>query len=172
MKNFAFCLRPTEAIDLNYEATKRVAEKLNSHYAEEIEKVMRAYYFVRDAIQYNFYIVSVTLEDFTTSAVLTRGKGCCVQKVVLLAAQPGRAVGTPSKLAFGRIRSHRLPAHLMVAGTALISHLFLAGLHRCYYDRRQWRVLTYFGTAPASLGTGLGLGYRHQWRCHTYWSVN
>lgn len=87
MKNSAFCLRPTEAIDLHCEAIKRAAEKLNNHYADGIEKATRAYYFVRDAIRYNFCMVSVALEDFATRAVLARGKGCCVQKVVLWAAR-------------------------------------------------------------------------------------
>ena len=79
MKNSAFCLRPTEAIDSEHETIKTVAEKLTSHSADEIEKTIKLCYFVRDVIQYNFYMVSIALEDFTTGAVLARGKGCCVQ---------------------------------------------------------------------------------------------
>lgn len=79
MKNSAFCLRPTEAIDLKHETIERVTEKLTSHCVDEIEKAIRLYYFVRDGIRYNFCMVSVALEDFTTGAVLARGKGCCVQ---------------------------------------------------------------------------------------------
>ena len=58
---------------------KRVAEKLTNQCTDEIEKAMRFYYFVRDRIQYSFYMVSVAFEDLKASTVLARGKGCCAQ---------------------------------------------------------------------------------------------
>jgi transglutaminase-like putative cysteine protease len=57
-------------------------------------------------------MVSMYLDDFRASATLIRGKGYCVQKAVLLAAL-GRAAGIPTKLAFAKIRNHRVPAHLI-----------------------------------------------------------
>ncbi len=40
MSNFAFCFRPTEAIDLKHETMKRVAEKLTNRCTDEMEKAL------------------------------------------------------------------------------------------------------------------------------------
>ena len=65
-------------------------------------------FFVRDDISYNLYMISVFKEDFTASRILSWGKGYCVQKAVLFAAL-ARAVGIPSRLAFAKIRNHKVP---------------------------------------------------------------
>jgi len=112
MEDFELYLKPTEVIDSEHEAIQRVAEKLTHHCGSDVEKAIKLFYFVRDSIQYNIYMISVALEDFKASTVLARRKGYCVQKAVLLTAL-GRAAGIPSRLAFAKIKNHRVPAHLL-----------------------------------------------------------
>ena len=112
MDDFELYLKPTEAIDSEHETIQSMAEKLTHDCASEVEKAVKLFYFVRDSVRYNVYMISVALEDFKASTVLARGKGYCVQKAVLLTAL-GRAAGIPSRLCFAKIKNHRLPAHLI-----------------------------------------------------------
>lgn len=105
-------LKSTEAIDSNNEAIQEVAEELTSGCPSDVEKAIKLFYFVRDSIKYNIYMISMYLDDFKASTTLMRKKGYCVQKAVLLAAL-GRAAGVPSRLAFAKIRNYRAPAHLL-----------------------------------------------------------
>ena len=111
MDNFELYLKPTEAIDSEHETIQKVMEKVTNGCASGVEKAIELFYFVRDSIHYSPYTVSVALEDFKASTVLARGKGYCVQKAVLLTAL-GRAAGIPSRLAFAKIKNHRLPTDL------------------------------------------------------------
>jgi transglutaminase-like putative cysteine protease len=63
-------------------------------------------------VHYNVYMISTHYEDFKASVTLTRRKGYCVQKAVLLAAL-ARAVGIPSRVAFAKIRNYRAPDRLV-----------------------------------------------------------
>ena len=112
MDNFELYLKPTETIDSEHETIQRLEEKLTRDCTSEEERAIKLFYFVRDSIRYNIYMVSVYAEDFIASTVLARGKGYCVQKAVLLTAL-GRAAGIPSRLVFAKIKNYRLPAHLM-----------------------------------------------------------
>ncbi len=77
-----------------------------------VEKAEALFYYVRDSIRYNVYMVSVFIEDFRASRILEWGKGYCVQKAVLLAAL-GRAAGLPCRLAFAKIKNHQLPPKVL-----------------------------------------------------------
>ena len=112
MNEMEIYLKSTEAIDSNHEAIQEAAKRLTSGCASDVEKTVKLFYFVRDSIRYNVYMVSMYLDDFKASATLTRRKGYCVQKAVLLAAM-GRAANIPSRLAFAKIRNYRVPAHLI-----------------------------------------------------------
>ena len=112
MNEMEIYLKSTEAIDSNHEAIQEAAKKLTSGCTSDVEKAIKLFYFVRDSIRYNVYMISVYLDDFKASTILTRGKGYCVQKAVLLAAL-GRAASIPTRLAFAKIRNHRVPAHLI-----------------------------------------------------------
>jgi transglutaminase-like putative cysteine protease len=112
MNEFELYLKPTEAIDSEHETIRKVAKELTSNCVNEAEKAVKLFYFVRDSISYNVYMISVYLEDFKASTVLQRGKGYCVQKAVLLTAL-ARAAGIPSRLVFAKIRNQRAPAHLI-----------------------------------------------------------
>ena len=112
MSEMGIYLKATEAINSNHEVIQETAGKLTFGCTNDVEKVIKLFYFVRDSIRYNVYMVSMYLDDFKSSDTLERKKGYCVQKAVLLAAL-GRAVNIPTRLAFARIKNHRAPIHLM-----------------------------------------------------------
>lgn len=105
-------LRPTFAIDSDNKRIAETAENVTRGCSSDEEKTVKLFYFVRDYIPYNVYMISVFIEDFKASRILEWGKGYCVQKAVLLTAL-GRASGLPSRLAFAKIKNHRVPAHVL-----------------------------------------------------------
>jgi len=112
MEDLAVYLNPTDTIDSESETIVRTAAQLTAGCSTDSEKTVKLFYFVRDSIPYNVYMISMFREDFVASTVLERGKGYCVQKAVLLAAL-GRATGIPTRLAFASIRNHRVPARFV-----------------------------------------------------------
>ena len=107
----AMFMRPTFTIESEQETIVNCARNVTSDCRTESEKIKRLFYFVRDSIRYNIFMISVFEEDFKASRVLEWGKGYCVQKAVLLCAL-ARAVGVPSRLVLARIRNHRVPPAL------------------------------------------------------------
>lgn len=104
-------LKTTPTLDAGHERIVETARTLTRGCSSDDEKAVRLFYFVRDSIGYNVFMISVFIEDFRASRILEWGKGYCVQKAVLLAAL-GRAAGIPSRLAFAKIRNHKLPEHI------------------------------------------------------------
>jgi len=125
-------LRPTPNIDADNENIIEAARRLTTGCSSDQQRAMKLFYFVRDEIKYNVYMISVFIEDFRASRILEWGKGYCVQKAVLLAAL-GRASGIPSRLVFAKIKNHKLPAHILeMTGTNIFprhgyNQLFLGG---------------------------------------------
>jgi len=109
MENY---LKPTSAIDSDNGSIIETAVNLTKGCSTDAEKAVKLFYFVRDSVHYNVFMISVFKEDFVASRVLKWGKGYCVQKAVLLTAL-GRASGIPSRLVFAKIRNHRVPAHIV-----------------------------------------------------------
>jgi len=105
-------LRPTKAIDCDNQAIVKKAGELTSQWYSDRDKAVSLFYFVRDSIHYDVYMISTFFEDFIASKVLAWEKGYCVQKAVLLAAL-SRAAGIPSRLIFARIKNHKAPQTLM-----------------------------------------------------------
>ena len=105
-------LQPTYYIDCDNEQITHLARSLTTGCTSVKEKAVRLFYYVRDEIPYNLYMISVFGEDFIASRVLQWGKGYCVQKAVLLAAL-GRASGIPSRLSFAAIRNHTVPQKVL-----------------------------------------------------------
>ncbi len=105
-------LEPTYTIDSDSDAIAEKAKELTGQCLDMEEKAVRLFYYVRDRVRYNVYMISAFEEDFRASQVLFWKKGYCVQKAVLLAAL-GRAAGIPSRLAFAKIKNHRVPSHLV-----------------------------------------------------------
>lgn len=106
-------LGATETIDSDDEHVREITQRLTAGLTGAGAKARALFYFVRDEIHYNVYMLSTFKEDFRASVVLERGKGYCVQKAVLLAAL-ARAAGIPSRLAFARIRNRRVPREYML----------------------------------------------------------
>ncbi len=105
-------LRPTFHIDSDNKAIIETSQHLTEGCGSDREKAVKLFYFVRDEIPYNLFMISVFEEDFVASKVLEWGKGYCVQKALLLAAL-GRAAGIPSRLAFAAIRNHSVPEKIL-----------------------------------------------------------
>ncbi len=104
-------LRATDTIDCDNTDIRDKTTELTRRCRSDREKAEELFYFVRDGIHYNFYMLSTFLEDFRAGLVLSRKKGYCVQKAILLAALL-RAADIPSRLAFASIRNHRMPGEL------------------------------------------------------------
>jgi transglutaminase-like putative cysteine protease len=121
--NLELYLRATPTIDADHEKIVETARIWTKGCASDLERAVKLFYFVRDSIAYNAYMISVLIEDFRASRILEWGKGYCVQKAVLLAAL-SRAAGIPSRLAFAKIRNHQVPAHIveMVGGNTFYRH--------------------------------------------------
>lgn len=105
-------LKPTKTLDCDQAEILALAAELTAGCDSPTGQAVRLFYHVRDAIPYSLYMISVFKEDFRASRVLSWGKGYCVQKAVLLATL-GRAAGIPSRLAFARIRNHKVPAKIV-----------------------------------------------------------
>ena len=104
-------LNETPTIEVKNKAIVKKADEITKGCINQEEKAVKLFYFVRDSIKYNIYMISVFIEDFKASKILGWGKGYCVQKAVLLATL-GRAAGIPTRLAFAKIKNHTLPPHL------------------------------------------------------------
>ncbi|MBX7172933.1 MAG: transglutaminase-like domain-containing protein [Pyrinomonadaceae bacterium] len=98
-------LEPTEFLDFDKQIVLDFAEKNTVGAKTETEKAVKLYYAVRDGFQYNPYLLDLRREGLTASNLLTRNRGYCVEKAVLLAACV-RAVGVPSRLSFYIVRNH------------------------------------------------------------------
>ena len=105
-------LRATSTIEADHKKIIETATSVTRGCASDEEKAVALFYFVRDSIRYNIYMISVFIEDFRASRILGWGKAYCVQKAVLLAAL-GRAAGIPSRLVFAKIRNHKIPDHVV-----------------------------------------------------------
>ena len=63
------------------------------------------YLFVRDAIRYDPFAISLEPEDLAASRTLENKQGHCVHKSILLVAG-FRAMGVPARLGLAKVRNH------------------------------------------------------------------
>jgi transglutaminase-like putative cysteine protease len=105
-------LKPTPVIDCDALSVKGKAQNLTGDKENDVEKAKTLFYFVRDDIKYNPYVLHNLAEHNKASATLNRREGYCVQKAILLAAL-ARAVGIPARLGFADIRNHIMPQKLL-----------------------------------------------------------
>jgi transglutaminase-like putative cysteine protease len=126
-------LKSTFTIESGHEAIIECAGNIKDACKNEREKMVKLFYFVRDSISYNIFMISAFEEDFKASRILEWGKGYCVQKAVLLAAL-SRAAGIPCRLAFAKIRNHHVPEHILkMTGTNVFPR---HGYNQFYCDGR------------------------------------
>ena len=112
-------LQATPTIETDHKKIRDAARIVTRGCSNNEEKAVKLFYFVRDNIKYNVYMISVFIDDFKASRILEWGKGYCVQKAVLLAAL-GRAAGIPSRLAFAKIKNYKVPERVHeVLGTTI-----------------------------------------------------
>jgi transglutaminase-like putative cysteine protease len=97
-------LQPTEFLNFDDKTVRNFAVQ-NTVGVSDVEKAKSLYYAVRDGFQYNPYILDLRREGLTASDLLTRNRGYCVEKAILLAAC-ARAVGVPSRLSFYIVKNH------------------------------------------------------------------
>ncbi|MEJ7849606.1 MAG: transglutaminase-like domain-containing protein [Pyrinomonadaceae bacterium] len=98
-------LRPTEFLDFDDETVHRFAAANTVGSVTDTEKAVALYYAIRDGFQYDPYILDLRKVGLRASKLLTRTRGYCIEKAVLLAACV-RAVGIPSRLSFYIVRNH------------------------------------------------------------------
>jgi len=98
-------LQPTEFLDFDRRSVREFAGRNSAGANSDREKAVALYTAVRDGFQYNPYLIDLRREGLRASDLLTRTRGYCVEKAVLLAASL-RAVGVPSRLSFYIVRNH------------------------------------------------------------------
>jgi transglutaminase-like putative cysteine protease len=122
-------LKPTPTFDCDNEFIKHKAQELTEGQREVVDKAKSLFYFVRDEIRYNIYVLTDLPEYYRASRILEVGEGFCVQKAVLLATL-ARAVGIPARLHLVAIRNHLVPDKLKeIMGTNLFPTHGYAGLY-------------------------------------------
>ncbi len=133
-KDISIFLRPTYTIESDHPDIVDCALDVTGGCRNNTEKAIKLFYYVRDSIHYNIFMISVFEEDFMASRVLTWGKGYCVQKAVLLTAL-ARAAGIPTGLVFASIQNHRVPEHLIkITG----SNVFPRHGYNRFYLNGRW----------------------------------
>jgi transglutaminase-like putative cysteine protease len=98
-------LQPTEFLDFDQSSVREFAEKNTVGAKNDTDKAVALYRAVRDGFQYNPYLLDLRRTGLKASDLLTRNRGYCVEKAVLLAAS-ARAVNVPSRLSFYIVRNH------------------------------------------------------------------
>ena len=98
-------LTPTEFLDSDHDSVRDYAEKNTAGASSDTERAIKLYYAVRDDFQYDPYLLDLRRESLRASKLLTKNRGYCVEKAVLLAAS-ARSVGIPSRLSFYIVRNH------------------------------------------------------------------
>jgi transglutaminase-like putative cysteine protease len=105
-------LKSTPVIDCNTPSVKGKAQNLTADKENDVEKAKALFYFVRDEIKYNPYVLHNLAEHNKASVTLSRKEGYCVQKAILLAAL-ARGAAIPARLGFADIRNHIIPQKLL-----------------------------------------------------------
>jgi transglutaminase-like putative cysteine protease len=98
-------LQPSQFIDSDHPLVRERMTTLVDESASDLENAVTLYYWVRDDIRYNPYLVDPEPEAFKASATLAAREGWCVPKAILLAALC-RAAGIPARVGFADVRNH------------------------------------------------------------------
>lgn len=98
-------LKPTDFLDSDHGSVRDFAERHSSGARDNTERAVKLYYAVRDGFQYDPYVLDLRRDSLKASTLLTKTRGYCVEKAILLAAS-ARAVGVPSRLSFYIVRNH------------------------------------------------------------------
>lgn len=146
-------LNPTEFLNFDDATVREFAESNSLGAQTDTEKAVRLYNAVRDGFQYDPYVLDLRREGLRASTLLTRTRGYCVEKAILLAAS-ARAVGVPSRLGFYNVRNHIATGRLekMLEKAYLVFHgaaeLFLDGRWLKATPAFNKRLCDYLGVEP------------------------
>ena len=103
-KNMDEYLKPTYYLDFQSAPIQDfVSEHLRG--LSERDAAVKSYYFVRDAIGYNPYRVSVQKEHYRASYIIGKKQNYCIPKAVLFCAL-ARAAGIPSRIGLADVINH------------------------------------------------------------------
>jgi hypothetical protein len=107
-------LKPTDFLDSDHASVQAYASENVAGATTDREKAVKLYYAVRDGFQYDPYVLDLRRDAMKASTLLTKTRGYCVEKAILLAAS-ARAVGIPSRLSFYIVRNHIATERLATA---------------------------------------------------------
>lgn len=104
---------------------REFAKKTSADTSDDISRVVKLYYAVRDEILYDPYYGGEEPRYFRASDCLRAKRGFCIPKAALLAAA-ARAVGIPARVAYADVRNHLSTKKLLelMGGDLFIWHSF------------------------------------------------
>ncbi|MEP7147427.1 MAG: transglutaminase-like domain-containing protein [Acidobacteriota bacterium] len=126
-------MKPTEFLDSDHVSVREYAERNTREASSDVERAVQLYYAVRDGFQYDPYVLDLRRQAMKASVLLTKTRGYCVEKALLLAAA-ARAVGIPSRLSFYIVRNHIATERLAKALEK--DYLVFHGAAEMYLDRK------------------------------------
>jgi transglutaminase-like putative cysteine protease len=122
-------LRPTYYLDADHPRLRELRERVTADTTDPVEKAVRLYYAIRDGLLYDPYSIEFTPAAFKASTILSRGRGFCVAKAVVLAAV-ARGAGIPARLGFADVRNHLATERLrQLMGTDVFYYHGFTELH-------------------------------------------
>jgi transglutaminase-like putative cysteine protease len=98
-------LAPGRFVDSDHPAVREHAAAIVAGASDDRERAARLFRDARELLRYDPYSISADPEDYRASALLTKDRGFCVTKAVLLCALC-RAGGVPARLGFADVRNH------------------------------------------------------------------
>ena len=107
-------LEPTEFLDSDHPGVRDFAHRNTASAQSDVEKGVALYYAVRDGFQYDPYVLDLRRASLRASVLLTKKRGFCIEKALLLAAS-ARAVGIRSRLSFYIVKNHIATERLTIA---------------------------------------------------------
>lgn len=105
MQDLAKFLEPGTYLDSNHKLVQNYALTVAQGAGSLLESALSLYYHIRDSVRYFPYFIDLSAENMKSSSLVSRRRGYCIEKAVLLASS-ARAIGIPSRLGFAKVRNH------------------------------------------------------------------
>jgi transglutaminase-like putative cysteine protease len=109
--NLTQYLTPTPTIESEHPAVRAFVNQHCHNADDKVTCAVRLYYAVRDGIRYDPYHIVLSVDGLKATTTLTKGRGWCVSKSILLAACC-RALEIPARLGFADVRNHLSTARM------------------------------------------------------------
>ncbi len=123
-------LRPTGFFDYDHAQVAAFADAAVEGTSSDVERSVKLFYAIRDAIRYDPYQMRADAEHYVASYALTHGSSYCIPKANLLVAC-ARRVGIPAALGLSDVTNHMCTERLnkVIGGTDLFPHHGYAVMH-------------------------------------------